>query len=302
MPRPIGEDLLALVPSGAELVLDVDVAQLRGWDETERILALLPPAGRARLARLGPHWLGEIDGLAAGAWRGPEGTTSVVVLRGDLDDEHLPALLDGAPVRHELDGHVLYEGDGGAVLRIGPRLVAVGPPVEVRRVAEVVRGDAQGMREAGADRALRAALQRAPGGRGGRPAILGAAIAGPLLQGRVEAAGLGGRVPEAAAFALAVGDGLDAVLVLAFHAPEEALALRREADRQLRDLRGRPFVRMIGLAGALDVVIAARDRETRFAYRLSAERLGGYLDRLDRARRAFEEQQAEPREVPSTAR
>ena len=47
---PIDEDLLALLPSGADAVVDVDMEQLRSWPPARRFLELLPREARARLA------------------------------------------------------------------------------------------------------------------------------------------------------------------------------------------------------------------------------------------------------------
>jgi hypothetical protein len=286
--RPIGEDLVALMPSGVELLVDVDLQQLRTWDEIERVLGLLPPAGRARLERLGPRWMNDLDALVWGAWRSESRTQSVLLLRGDLDDARVPALLDGDAQRGEIDGRTSFQSGEEVALRLGRRLLAVASPVDVRRVAEIMRGEAEGLRDARADRPLREALAKAPTGRTGRPAVIGAAIAGPLMSERFEAAGLAGRSPARAAFAVAVGDGVDAVVALSLASIPEATALRQDLDHALRDLRARPMIRMLGLQDAFDFVSVVRDRDLRVAYRLSGARLASFLDRLDRARKAVE--------------
>jgi len=289
------------VPTGAELVLDLDVQQLRLWDATERLLALLPPAATARLALIGPHWLNEIDGLVVAAWRGPHGDESLALLRGDLDDEKLPALLDGEGERSELYGRALYTAGSQAILRLAPRVVALGSAVEVRRVADVVRGDLQGVREAKADKALREALARAPSAKTGRPALLGGAIGGPLLNERLDAIGGGGRKPAWAAIAIAVGDGVDVVLSLGLPTPADAVALRLELDRALRDLRARPLVRLLGLGDLFDIASRARERELRLAYRISGAQLDGFFLRMDKGRRALEAMKPAPAAPPSAA-
>ncbi len=294
VPRPVGEDLLALVPSGAELVVDLDLLQVRSWDETERLLQLLPPAAKARLDRLGPQWLGDLDALALASWRGTSGAATVLVLRGDLDDTKLPGLLEAEAVRSTLDGHTMYEASGEAVIRLAPRLVAVGSPVEVRRVLEVSRAESQGLRDARGDAALRDALQHAPSAKIGRPALLGAAIGGPLLNERLASAGFARSAPQWAAFAIALGDGVDAVVVLGLSTPAEATSLRTELDRSLRDLRTRPVVRLLHLEAAFDWVSVARDRQLRVAYRLPGEKLAAVLAQLDKGRRALDAMKAQP--------
>ncbi len=297
--RPLGEDLVALVPSGAELVLEVDVAQLRNWDETERILTLLPPVAQARLAKLGKHWINDIDAAAFAAWRGERGSESLLLVRGDLDDKHLAALLESEPTQTELAGRTLLEAGGEAVLRLGPRLSVWSSAVEVRRVAEVIRGDLEGIRDARADAPLREALAKAPSAKHGRPAVLGAGLGGPFLNERLEGAGISGRTPAWFAFALAVGDGLDAVLVLGQRSIDDARGLRDELDRNLRDLKQRPLVRLFHLEGAFDLVFAVREKELRVAYRLPGSRLDAFLARMDEGRRALESMKpAKPKPEP----
>ncbi len=276
------------------MIVDLDLLQVRAWDQTERLVGLLPPMAKARLDRLGPRWLSEIDALALAAWRGANGTSSVLVLRGDLEDEKLGALLEAEATRSELDGHVMYEASGEAVVRISPRLIAVGAPVEVRRVVEVSRSEAQGFRDARGDAALREALGHAPSAKIGRPALRGAAIGGPLLTERIEAAGFSRSAPQWAAFAIAIGDGLDAVAVLGLSTPVEATSLRTELDRSLRDLRARPIVRLLHLEAAFDWVAVARERQLRVAYRLPGTRLEAVLEQMDRGKRSLEALKSKP--------
>src|SRR4051812_42139032 len=67
--RPIGEDLLALVPSGADAIVDVDVTQLDSWPIARRLLALMPPEGRARVEQLGDDPLAQVNGLAVAIYK-----------------------------------------------------------------------------------------------------------------------------------------------------------------------------------------------------------------------------------------
>jgi hypothetical protein len=292
--RPVGEDLVALLPAGCELVVDVDLLQLRNWDEMERVLGLLPPTGRARLDRLGPHWLNELDALALGMWRNDSRTQSVIVLRGDLDDTKMAALLDGDATPGQLEGRAMWKSANEVALRIGKRLIVVGDEVEARRVEEIVRGDAQGLRDTKSDRAIRDAIAKAPTARTGRPAVIGGLIGGPLLGDRYDAAGFKGRAPNAAAFAIAVGDGVDAVLILALGSPAEAASLRADFERSLRELRSRPIIRILGLQNAFDVASVVRGQDLRVAYRVAGDRLAGFLDRLDQAKKIYEANRAAP--------
>ena len=288
VPRPFGEDLVAIVPTGAELVLDVDVQQLRAWDAMSRVLGLMPPAAQARLARLGAHWENDIDGLVLASWRGERGTDSVLIMRGDIDDEHMAVFIDGTPRRTSLSGKTMYETATESVLRLSPRVIVVASPVDVRRVADVVKGDLPDVRVASADKLLRAALDRAPTAKSGRSAVIGAAIGGPLLAERMRGAGLPEHPPQWATFALAVGDGLDAVLGLGLATASDAQGLRENLDKALQDLRNRPLIRILHLEDVFDFALKVKDKELRIAYRVSSTQLDAFLGRMDAGKRALE--------------
>ncbi|MEO6952291.1 MAG: hypothetical protein ABI321_10795 [Polyangia bacterium] len=288
VPRPFGEDLIAIVPTGAELVIDVDVQQLRSWEAMSRVIALLPPAAQARLAKLGEHWENEIDGLVLASWRGERGTDSVLLIRGDLDDAHLPALLEGTAKRTTMSGKTLYETATESVLRLAPRVIVVASPVDVRRVADVVKGDLPDIRVASADKLLRAALARAPTAKSGRPAVIGAAVGGPLLTERMRGAGLPEHPPQWATFALAVGDGVDAVLGLGLATADDATGLRDNLEKALQDLRYRPVIRILHLEDLFNLALKVKDKELRIAYRVSSAQLEAFLTRMDAGKRALE--------------
>ena len=67
--RPVGEDMLALLPAGADAVVDIDVAQLDGWPTARRLLGLLPAEGRARLERLGDDPLAQVSGVGVAFYK-----------------------------------------------------------------------------------------------------------------------------------------------------------------------------------------------------------------------------------------
>lgn len=293
VPRPFGEDLIAIVPTGAEVIVDVDLSQLRVWEPMDKILALLPPAAQARLQRLGDHWMNEIDGLVVASWRGDRGAETILVMRGDLDDAKLAALIepgaDGAPPpKGQLYGRLLYETDKESVLRLAPRVSVTGTPVDIRRVADCVRGDLPSVRDAPADKLMRQAIAAAPTAKVGRPAVIGGAVGGPLLQDRLKAAGVVERAPQWAALAVAAGDGIDAVLVLGMATASDATGLRDQLDHSLRDLKTRPVVRILKLEELFDVAMRVNDKVLRLAYRVSGAQLSTFLLRMDEGKRALE--------------
>jgi hypothetical protein len=284
-PRPLGEDLLALVPAGAEVVLDVDVEQLRVWDPARRLFLLLPDAARARLVKLGGDPLKDVDAVVVGiAQAGASDSAATTLIRGDLDLGAARGAL-GLDEEQEYHGKRLFESageSGGALAQLGPRLYSFGSRVDVRRAVDLALGDGESLRTARTDQAAREALARAPTAKVGRPALVAAFVGTDPLKARITAAGLPAEDFRWLALSLAVGDGLDVGAVASLPGPAEAGDLIQRARRELALLAGRPLVRLTGLTWLIDpVVLVAREGEVHLAYRLAEERVDRLIARLE---------------------
>jgi hypothetical protein len=282
-PRPLGEDLIALLPSGADVILDVDVEQLRTWDAGRRLFLLLPEDTRARLAQLGADPLSDVDQVVmAVAQAGAKDSASTVVLRGDLDLKRAAAALGAGPLG-EYHGRALAESDdtAQAVAQLGPRLYAFGSKVDVRRVIDLALGGTESVRASRVDQELRAALDHAPTAKVGRPALMAAVVGTDAVKARLRAESMPSELLWLAV-SLAVGDGFDVGAVAGFPGPAEANDLVRLAKQELEALSARPLVRALGLQGFIDPVrLVSKEGEVHLAYRLAEERVDRLMSRLE---------------------
>jgi len=281
--RPIDEDLVGLLPSGADLVVDVDATQLRTWEPLSRVMAVLPDEALAHLHRLGIESLADVDQVVLAAGRlGLEAATTTVLVRGDLDLEKAAHGIGEAPLEVEYRGAVLREVGDDALARLLPRLFAFGTRADVRRVVDLLRGQGESVRTAEGDRALMTAFGRCLTAKSGRPAILAAAILTGPLRDRLKQEALPGVEVEWLALSFAVGDGFDVGVVLGTRGEAEARALWASAKRGLADLKQQRTVRLLGLRPFLDpIIIAGRDDEVHVAYRLSGARVEQAVRRFE---------------------
>jgi len=280
--RPVGEDLPALLPSGADVALDIDVAQLDGWPTARRLLSLLPEEGRAHLAALGDDPLAQIQALAVAVHKAgtPEAGTTMVA-RGTLDWDRLRAGLAGA-VDADYHGATLVDGDAESMARITPTVFAFGSRVAVRRVVDVARKDDEGLRTAAVDKALRDALAKAPTAKLGRPAVMAAVVPSPPLRERLRAEKWESASDlEWAAVSLAVGDGLDVGVVAGAHGPVEAASLAKLMKTRAGELKTQATVRLLGLVPFVEpFIVVAKENEVHVAYRLTGVRVDQLVTRL----------------------
>src|SRR5205085_1460502 len=172
---------------------------------------------------------------------GTDQPAATLLLRGDLDPEKLAAGLTAG----EYGQMKYWESPGRAVGKLSPRMLALGPPVEVRRVIDLVRG--QGFSLRASERELVAAFARAPSARGGRPAVIAAVAPSPLLRDRFKADQLPGAEYQWLTLVMAVGDGFDLLIIGKAKSVGDAGGLAAEARASLDQLRARPLMRALGL-------------------------------------------------------
>ncbi len=282
--RPLDEDPVALLPSGADLVADLDVEQLRQWPPSRRFLQLLPEAARARLERVG-FTLDDVDEVVVSVSQlGAKEASSTLVLKGELD---LDKLRNGLGPPSEVTDNTyreahLAEGPEGSMARVLPKLVVLASPAEVRRVIDLVRGEGESVRASASDRHLMAAFDRAPTAKSGRPAIRLAAVPSEPMREELKKLDLPGVDLDWLALSVAVGDGFDVGGVGGLKGPAEAESMANTARARVSEFSGRMAVRLLGLKQYIEpIVFKARDSEVHFAYRLSAPTVTQMLDRLE---------------------
>ena len=277
--RPIDEDQLALLPSGADAVIDVDMEQLRTWAPARRFYALLPADTRGQLQQMGVDPWMDLDGLVLSlSGIGAGEPTVTLLMRGDLDFEKMALAMGAHPVEYRRAQ--IAEAGPRALVRLSPRMTAYGSPVDLRRVIDLVRGEGQSVRTG--DRPLVSAFARAPSAKSGRPAVIAAVVPSDPMRDRLRADQLPGADYDWLTFVLAVGDGFDFEIIGKAKNAGEAASLAVGAKITLEQLRTRPAVRLLGLGQYLeDVVVVDRMEEVRLVYRLAQRRVDRLLGNLE---------------------
>jgi hypothetical protein len=294
--RPVGEDLLALLPSGADAIVDVDVAQLDSWPTARRLVALMPQEGRARMQQLGDDPLAQVSALAVAVFKaGTPDAESATLARGTLDWDKLRAAFAGG-TDADYHGAAIVDGPRDAMARITPTLFAFGSRALVRRVCDVVHKEDEGFRTAVIDKRLRDALGRAPTAKLGRPAIMAAIAATQPLREKLR-----GEKWDAAAdldwigVSLAVGDGFDVGIVAGAHGPIEAGELQKTMKQRALEWKSQTTVRLLGLVPYIEpLIIVAKESEVHVAYRLTEARVDQLVTRLEQMQSFGRKKAAQP--------
>jgi hypothetical protein len=275
--RPIDEDQLAILPAGADAVLDVDMEQLRTWTPARRFYSLIPADARESLQKMSiDPWM-DLEGIVLTiSGVGTPQQTTTMLLRGDLDAEKIA---EGAPLG-DYRQLKIWETPDRAIAKLSPRMVALGTPAEVRRVIDLIRGIGESVRSS--DRELVSAFARAPSAKSGRPAVIGATVPSEPMRQQLKSDQLPGSEYQYLTFVLAVGDGFDFEIIGKTKSLNEAMSLTAGARASLEQLRARPAVRLLGLQPYLqDIVIVERAEEVRMVYRLAEARVNKMLARLE---------------------
>lgn len=270
--RPLDEDLLALLPTHGELVLDVEPPQLRAWHLAKAVKELvydrLPIPGPLKA----PLW--EADALALSV-RGLVDWTQaevIVIVKGPPPIPAPPPDARGLRTRAKL----------GAieVVRLGARLWATGPAEALDKLVDRVDRVDRSRLEGPGD-ALREILQLAPSGKYGRPAIRFAARLPGELRGRIAEVVPSIGATDDVALAFAVADGFDLGAVLRMRSSDDARAGTERLRRDLQGLLDRPLVSMLGLAPLLaPLKTGRRESDLHLAYRLPTRDAEALFERL----------------------
>jgi hypothetical protein len=278
--RPIGEDLVDLVPSGPDLLVDIDVAQLDSWPTARRLIDLLPEAGRARLQRLGDDPLTRVEAVVVGVYRaGTPESEAATVVRGRLDWDALRA---GAP-ESDYHGATIVDRDGqDSIARVSPRVLAFGSRAMVRRVLDVSTRQDDSVRAGAIDKPLRDAYERAPTAKLGRPALMLGLVATAPLRERLRAEKWGSAAElDWLALSFAIGDGFDVGIIGGTRGAAEANTLAETMRQRANELKTQVTVRLLGLTPYIDpFVVVAKQGEVHVAYRLAERRVDQLVTRL----------------------
>jgi len=278
--RPVGEDPVALLPSGADVIIDVDVDQLRGWAATKRFLGLLPPAARQRIDALGFDPLDDVDAVWAAVYDlGRPTQRTLLLLKTEIELDRLGKDLGGEPQTIDHRGSKLLEGTDRSVARVTGKILALGPRAEVRRALDLARGDGESAR---GEKMLMAAWGRCPTAKVGRPAVLMAVAVREMVKEELRRQDLPGVDTEWFALSFAVGDGFDVGAVAAARGPAEAKLMVQTGQRRKEDFSRTRAAKLLGLRTYLDpLLLVARDNEVHLVYRLPGTTVDRMLSRLE---------------------
>jgi len=281
--RPIEEDLVALLPSGAELVADFDMVQLRTWSMTSRILAILPAPVRTQLELVGLGPRSDVDAVVMAFYRigdpdnkGEVALNAAVLVRGEM-----PAEL--AAKTSEYRGVALGERQGHVFGTLKSRLHLWGSKAEVLRAIDLFRGEGESVRSARSDRGVRDALGRAPTAKVGRPALMAGVVISPTLLERLRKEKLFTDDIEWAAASLAVGQGFDIGAIWRARGAAEAQDQIGTLTGLISRWQSRMWVKAVGLVHLFDpVVLVPKNGEVHLAFRVPEAQLERSLSIFER--------------------
>lgn len=299
------EDLVALLPAGAEAIFDLDLAGLRAAPLGQPLFAELPGSLRRSAALFTAEPLRDLDALALGVTGlGTEQLEAVLVARGRID---APGLRERFLVQEPRAALVHYHGQelleppapvasGGQALGfVGAQAAVLGGRSAVRQVIDNQHGAGAGARS---EPELLEALARAPRARVGRPALWFAVLPSAALRDRLRQADLAELGADATFLcgALAVADGVDVGLVAGF----KELAVAKDVAQRLQErvawLRRRPLLARLGLARHLQALVVQaappggqrKVAEVHLAWRLDQADAAEVLTRLAELRRLLD--------------
>jgi len=291
------EDLLALLPQGQEVVVDIEVGPLRAWLPSRQLLELLPESARAKLSDVAKDPLSDVDALCLGLrGLGTDGLEATLLVRGRLLRSKLWQSVVSEPNSREVTYHgmPIAEVEQRSVAQLNDQTVVIGSRLQVRQTIDIFRGVDHGVRK---QPALVSALAMAPGARQGRPPILAAVLLSPELHKRAHDAGVLRVLDEAQslAVAIAVGDGFDIGVVASYPVLSGAVDAVSQLKAQAAELAGRPLTKLLNLDRFVSPLVAVAvpqsakraTPELHLAYRLPGDDLAELLRRVTELRKYF---------------
>ncbi|HEY2903834.1 MAG TPA: hypothetical protein VGL59_24830 [Polyangia bacterium] len=248
---PDDHELLGVVPAGPETLLEIDLQQLRDSPWSKSLLAGRSAEERqARNATLGYDEIADVDRMVFAVTEDAGGPLVFTVSQGRFVEAAVAKAFSSAhpgAVADAWRGSPLWRAGDEATALLTARTLLAGRLATVRSAIDCSYGlapDARG----GELGPLRRALQPERG----RPALV--ATVG-LSEGMRQRIGDAFQIPDGlhqAGARLDLGSSLDvSVLALLAEAPQAQVAARL-AQQFLNDLRGRPLLRVFGLAALLD--------------------------------------------------
>ncbi len=279
------DDLWALAPAEAELLLWADMAQLRESAWTKAALAKTAPLERAaRATSRGFDEVDDVDRLLYVTVPLLREGASILVAQGRMDRERLSAAFRRQHPQTTASDYrgvgVLAEGEE-ALAFLTKRTVVSGPLVAVRATIDCGFGLARSAVDQSWLSALQAMLRESRGPSRRPPAVAAAVRVNPTMRAQLEAEmGEGGTLEQVGA-RLDLGRDLDVALVGLVSTHQQALDLAARASAALREQRNRPLVFILGLQPILDGVhFAARENQVEARLSIPEDQRAEIADRM----------------------
>jgi hypothetical protein len=263
---PEDDDLWAVVPAEAEMVMAFDIAGLRSSPWTRGLLTGAQEASDLKGKGYDP--VADVDRMIV--VRLPSGpNASLTIARGRFNRERVSAAFSAAhpgATGDRFRSRALWMKGGEAVAFLTERTLLSGPLVSVRAAIDTSYGRARDVREEPWVVDVRRRYGKMPRS----PAVeLAVRLSDPIrarLRGELEEAEalerLGGRVD--------LGDRLDLALVGTTSTKPQATALTARLISLFRELQGRPSIVALGLQDVLaDVEVASQGPRLAAALRLT---------------------------------
>jgi hypothetical protein len=252
------DDLWALAPAEAELLVWADMTQLRESAWTKAALYKTAPEERAARSRArGFDEVDDVDRLLYVTVPLLREGASVLIAQGRMDRERL-----GAAFRRQhpqtttsdyRGARVLAEGEE-AIAFLTRRTVVSGPLVAVRATVDCGLGLARSAASESWLSALQDVLREGRGPSRRLPAVAAAVRVSPTMRAQLEAEMGEGGTLEQVGVRLDLGHDLDVAMVGLVSTHQQAMDLAARVSAALREQRNRPLVLVLGLGPILDGV------------------------------------------------
>lgn len=249
-------DLASMVPAAAEVMMLVDVAQLRGSHWTRAAVQGRSADERARHTQMrGFDEIADVDRLLVARLGAADDGPSLSIAHGRFDRERLEqAFRAGGTLR--ISSHrgrsLLVRGADEAMVLLSDRTLVSGPTAVVRGAVDCAFGRARALRDEAWWADLRAALIEGRGRSARPPAFEVGVRVGDAMRARLREEIGEGEVLERVAARVDLGEALDLAVVGVTTGRRESQALVARLRDLVRTLRGRPSVVNLGLAPLLE--------------------------------------------------
>ena len=279
------DDLWALAPAEAELLVWADMAQLREstWTKT----ALYKTAPDDRVARARSRGFDEVDDvdrllyvtvplLREGA--------SILLAQGRMDRERLTEAFrrqhPQATASDYRGAGLLAEGEE-AIAFLTKRTVVSGPMVAVRATIDCGLGLARSAAGESWLSALQAVLREGRGPSRRPPAVAAAVRVSPAMRAQLESdMGEGGTLEQVGA-RLDLGRDLEVAMVGLVSTHQQAMDLAARLSAAIREQRNRPLILVLGLQSILDGIrLVARENRVEGMLSIPEEQRAEIADRM----------------------